>query len=153
MCGPLPPRARIILVSADLSPITFGPNLDSCGPILCSRTHNGLLVMNTSHAHFFSTADLSLCARTVFIIRGPLPVACGPFPSRGPLPPNAHTYTPHARSAVFSLREHSGRFLIRFAWRAVFPHADLCASRADRFMLQTDLWPPSVDLFVLVGGP
>ena len=141
------PRARIILVSADLSHITLGPNLDSCGPLLCSRTPNGLPVMSTSHADFLSTADLSLCARTVFITRGPLPVACGlfpsPFPSRGPLPPNAHAYTPHARTAVFSL---SGRFLIRFAWRADSPQADLCASRADRFMLQTDLWPPPADL-------
>ena len=92
-------------------PITFGPNFGSCGLILFSRTTNGLLVMSTSHADFFSTADLSLCAQTVFITRGPLPVACGPLPSRGPLPPNAHTYTSHARTAVFSLRNPSERLL------------------------------------------
>src|SRR5208282_3727792 len=37
-------------------------------------------------------------------------------------------------------------FFIRFAWRADSPQADLCASRADRFMLKTDLWPPPADL-------
>ena len=108
-----PPQCEVFFPSRS-DHIGFSGPFPSCGPILCSRTPNELLVMSTSHADFLSTLDLSLCARTVAITRGPLPVACGPFPSpfssRGPLPSNAHTYTHHARTAVFSLTDPQRTF-------------------------------------------
>ena len=134
MCGSLPLALGSFCCQRTFPPITFRPNLGSCGPIyavgpLTEFWSWGL----TSHADFFSTADLSLCSRTVFITRGPLPVACGPFtspfPSRGPLPPNAHTYTPtHGQPFVVSGTPRTFSDQVRLACR-LSTSGHLCFAR------------------------
>ena len=146
MCGSSSPLARIIFVSADLSPISFGPNLDAREPILCSRIHNGLLVMSTSRADVFSTSGpFALRPDCIFITRGSLPIACGPF-----LRPFLHAglcaylYASRMDSRFYSQgpqRTFSNQVRGPFS-----PQADLCGSRAHRFMLQTDLCPLRADL-------
>ena len=88
--------------------------------------------MSTSHANFFSTLDLSLCARLFLSHVDLCPSRVDPFLHAGrcilmriPILPT------HGQPFRFSLRDPIGRFQIRFAWRADFPQADLCASRED----------------------